>query len=108
MSIRSYLKISAVVLSFFVLITCVETKSASKAMEPKDLFEKRCSRCHSIDKTNKTESSEGWKTIVTKMKKKLFSGISDEDAAVITTYLIETKTTPAAGSGQGTNETSQK
>ena len=39
-------------------------------------------------------SEEGWKKIVNNMKKKFFSGISDEDAAVITEYLVKTKGLP--------------
>jgi hypothetical protein len=77
-------------------------------MEPKALFEKRCSRCHSLDKTNRTESAEFWKSIVQKMKKKFFSGISDQDAAVITEYLVKTKGLPESASAPATNTTPDK
>lgn len=102
MSCRSSLKVLFFLLSFFLLITCAERKAFSETLEPRALFEKRCSRCHSIDKTNRTESADTWKSIVQKMKKKFFSGISDQDAAVITEYLVKTKglqesaTSPAA------------
>jgi hypothetical protein len=70
-------------------------------MEPEELFEKRCSRCHSLDRTNKIESVEYWKATVQKMKNKFFSGISAEEANIITDNLIKTKTTQTPGSKQG-------
>jgi hypothetical protein len=94
MSDRSSLKIIFFLLSFFLLIICAEKKVFSETLEPKALFEKRCSRCHSLDKTNRNESADFWTSTVQKMKKKFFSGISKEDAAVITDYLIKTKGLP--------------
>lgn len=94
MSIRPCRKIIVIMFSIFLLTASAEKKACAEEMEPKALFEKRCSRCHSIDKTNRTESADYWKSIVKKMKKKFFSGISDEDAAVITEYLIKTKGLP--------------
>jgi cytochrome c553 len=91
MSDRSLPKLSLFVLSLFLLVAFAEINAYSAAMEPKALFEKRCSRCHSLDKTNRTESAEYWKSTVQKMKKKFFSGIKDEDAAIITEYLVKTK-----------------
>lgn len=94
MSERSFFKFSLFVLSLFLLVAYAEKISYSATMEPKALFEKRCSRCHSLDKTNRTESAEYWESIVKKMKKKFFSGIKDEDVPVITEYLINTKASP--------------
>ena len=108
MIIKSSLKIIIFVLSLFLLITCAGKQVSSESLEPKALFEKRCSRCHSLDRTNKNESGEYWKSTVQKMKKKFFSGISDEEANIITEYVIKTKTTPAPGSEQGNKETSHK
>jgi len=108
MTNKSSLKLSLFVLFFFLLIACVETKAASNTMEPKALFEKRCSRCHSLDKTNRTESKEWWEATVNKMKKKFFSGISDEDASVIKDYLIKTKPSAESAPTQGKNETPMK
>jgi hypothetical protein len=101
MIIKSSLKTIIFMLSLVLLISCAERQASSGSMEPKALFEKRCSRCHSLDRTNKIESAEYWKATVQKMKKKFFSGISAEDANVITDYLTKTKTTPAPGSTQG-------
>ena len=101
MIIKSSLKTIIFVLSLVLMISCAERQATSGNMEPKALFEKRCSRCHSLDRTNKIESGEYWKVTVQKMKKKFFSGISAEDANVITDYLIKTKTTPTSGSKQG-------
>jgi len=77
-------------------------------MEPKALFEKRCSRCHSLDKTNRNESGEYWKSTVEKMKKKFFSGISDQDAAVITEYLVKTKGLQESAAAPAANTTPDK
>jgi len=77
--------------SLFSLVAFTGRNTYSEPIEPKALFEKKCSKCHSLDKTNRTESAEYWKSTVQKMKKKFFSGIKDEDAAIITEYLIKTK-----------------
>ena len=59
---------------------------------PKELFEARCSKCHQLDKAlSRTMSPDEWRAVVNKMKDKWFSGISDEDAAIIADYLIETR-----------------
>lgn len=108
MPIKSSYKAIASVLFFFLLVIFVGKQASSGTLEPKALFEKRCSRCHTLDRTNKNESEDYWKTTVQKMKKKFFSGISAEDANVITDYLIKTKTTPAPASEQGNTETSPK
>jgi hypothetical protein len=91
MTARSFLKPVLFIISFFLIFTFTGKKAYSETMEPKALFEKRCSRCHSLDKTNRTESADYWKATVQKMKKKFFSGIKDTDAAIITEYLIQTK-----------------
>lgn len=108
MSDRLSLKLMFFVLSFFLLVTCAVKKASSETMEPKALFEKRCSRCHSLDKTNRNEAGEFWKSTVQKMKKKSFSRINDKDANIITEYLIKTKVSPESGSGQENNPTSAK
>lgn len=96
MSVRPYFLTIVFMSSIFLLTASFEKRAWAEEMEPKALFEKRCSKCHSINKTDRTGSAEYWKSIVKKMKKKFFSGISDEDAAVITEYLIKTKGLPAA------------
>jgi len=100
------LKLIFFVLSFFLVINCAKKMAYSETMEPKALFEKRCSRCHSIDKTNRSESADFWRSIVQKMRKKFFSGISDEDAAVITEYLIKSKVLPESAPSPATNTVS--
>jgi hypothetical protein len=85
---KLFLKVLGLYVFFFALILGRST-GAGEPLEPKALFEKRCSRCHNLDKANRTETPERWKALVKKMKAKWFSGISDEDAEVITRYLIE-------------------
>ena len=87
---KVFLKIFGLYLLFSVLILGRST-GAAEPLEPKAVFEKRCSRCHNLDRVNPTETPERWKAIVKKMKAKWFSGISDEDAEAITRYLIENR-----------------
>jgi mono/diheme cytochrome c family protein len=62
-------------------------QSADKA-----LFEKRCSKCHGLDKvTAKKETPEAWNATVQKMAAKWFSGISAEEAKAIAAYLAKTQ-----------------
>ena len=91
MTIKSSFKCLFIIIPAFLLITCAGKDASSEDMDAKSLFEKRCTRCHTLDRTNKTESSDYWKSTVQKMKKKFFSGISNKDAAVITEYLIKTR-----------------
>jgi hypothetical protein len=92
MSIRSYLKLALIVLSLFFFAMCTGGEMTSQSMDPKARFEKRCTKCHTLDRTYKNETAEYWTTTVQDMKSKLFSGVSDEDAKIITQYLIETRT----------------
>lgn len=94
--------------SIFLFTASSEKMACAEGMEPEALFKKRCSRCHSLDKINRRESEEGWKQIVNKMKKKFFSGISDEDAAVITEYLVKARGLPVSESTPATTITPEK
>lgn len=92
MSIGLPLKLSLIVLSLFFFAMCAGREVTSQAMDPKALFEKRCTKCHTLDRTNKNETADYWTATVQEMKSKLFSGISDEDAKTITQYLIDART----------------
>lgn len=107
MSIKSYIKTASYFIPFCLFIVFIGRDSYPETIEPRALFETRCSKCHSIDKTNRTESAEYWKATVQKMKKKYFSGISDADASVITEYLIKIKTSGSTPP-QGKDETAPK
>lgn len=88
---KIFLMIFWLYLLFSVFILRWSTNALAEQLEPKALFEKRCSRCHSLDRTNRTEKPEAWKALVNRMKAKMSSGISDEDAEVIYRYLIENR-----------------
>jgi hypothetical protein len=92
MPTRFFLKLAIVVSSLFLFVMCAGGETTSQTMEPKALFEKRCAKCHTLDRTYKNETAEYWTAIVKKMKSKMFSGVSDEDAKIITQYMIETRT----------------
>jgi mono/diheme cytochrome c family protein len=74
-----------------LLLPPLKTMAADEKQEPKALFEKRCSKCHGLDRANRTETPDTWKALVRKMKDKWFSGISDAEAEIITRYLSETR-----------------
>ena len=65
--------------------------AADESPAPKALFEKRCSRCHGLDKVTATGTLDFWKGTVKKMKDKWFSGISEQEMEIITRYLIENR-----------------
>ena len=68
------------------------TAQASAPKGSKALFEKRCSKCHELEKPLSLRLSKGeWATLVDSMKLKMFSGISDEEADIITDYLAATR-----------------
>jgi hypothetical protein len=57
------------------------------------LFEKRCSKCHDLDRIYATKvPPKTWQTIVQTMQLKPFNGISNAEAKRITAYLAQTQT----------------
>ncbi len=55
-----------------------------------ELFERKCSLCHSIDRPkSKKKSPEEWKNTVMRMKNKNGCPISDKEAEIIIKYLAE-------------------
>jgi mono/diheme cytochrome c family protein len=84
-SLLGLLTASALFLSALPAIAADETPA------PKALFEKRCSRCHGLDKVPATGTPDFWKGTVKKMKEKWFSGITDQEMEIITQYLIQNR-----------------
>ena len=64
---------------------------AGERGEPKALFETRCSKCHDLDRANRSETPEGWLAIVNRMRRKPGSGISEQDAQIVLRYLVENR-----------------
>ena len=61
----------------------------------KALFEQRCSSCHGTSRPlSRTESPDGWRNIVMRMKGHSGGRITDADAETIIKYLIETRGRP--------------
>ena len=57
---------------------------------PKDLFQEKCSKCHGWQKAfDKTKTAEEWTATVNKMQAKATYWISDDEAKIITKYLID-------------------
>ena len=64
--------------------------SAGEKNNPRRLFEKKCSICHSIDRaTSITKTKKGWKITVMRMKDEQDAEISNEEARIIINYLAE-------------------
>lgn len=54
------------------------------------LFESKCSLCHSVDRPkSKKKSKTGWETTVMRMKNKNGLTITDEEANMIINYLAD-------------------
>jgi hypothetical protein len=59
-------------------------------LEPVALFQRRCTKCHTLERTNRIESPEFWRDTVQKMAFKDSSGISERDMEIIGDYLVDT------------------
>jgi len=75
-----------------LLVIDASESGAGEGVEPRALFEARCSKCHSLDRTNRSESPKGWQALVNRMSGKPGSGISEQDAEIILQYLVERRT----------------
>jgi cytochrome c5 len=64
--------------------------SHEEKVNVEQLFESKCSLCHSIERPkSKKKSKEGWKTTVMRMKNKNGCPITDEEAQMIIDYLAD-------------------
>lgn len=62
--------------------------------QAKKLLEEKCSACHTLERTlERNKTKEGWESTVNRMRKKGGSGISEEEAKIITEYLALTQGT---------------
>ena len=67
-------------------------KAPAGAVGDSALFEKRCSKCHELDRVRaRRDTPAGWRNLVERMKLKMFSGISDEEAVRIAQFLASTQ-----------------
>ena len=63
---------------------------AGEEIEPKALFESRCSMCHTLERPlTVKKSAAGWMETVTRMRGKSPGTISEADAEIIAKYLFE-------------------
>ncbi len=66
--------------------------TATDKIDPKIIYEQRCSKCHKHDRGKPTESPEYWTMTVERMSKKRNSEISAAEVELITKYLVENRT----------------
>jgi hypothetical protein len=64
--------------------------STPDKVDPKTLFEARCSICHDVSRAlGTTKTAAGWRDTVMRMKGKAGGKISDAEAEIIIKYLTE-------------------
>ena len=70
------------------------TAQATTTTDAKEIFESKCSACHSINRPkSKTKTRSGWEATVKRMQDsngaRTVAGLTDEDAEKIIDYLAE-------------------
>jgi cytochrome c5 len=66
--------------------------SAADKLDPKALFEARCSTCHPLSRPlEKKKTAAEWRETVLRMKEHAAGKISDAEAETIIKYLSETR-----------------
>ena len=87
-----YMKsIVLLVAAFMMMVTLPALVSAAGDMEAKALFESKCSMCHSLENaTDITDTPEGWKSTVTRMRDENGCPITDQEFETIINYLAKT------------------
>jgi hypothetical protein len=88
---RRICRVPCLPLVALLLLAPSQGLAGDEDLEPKALFQKRCTKCHNLERTNREESSEFWRATVRRMREKFFSGISDRDMEIIADYLFETR-----------------
>ena len=79
-----------VVVLLFLTVSAATGYGEEKAVDAKALFEKNCSRCHTIERPkSKKQTTEAWETTVMRMKSVNGCPISDDEAKIIIDYLAE-------------------
>ncbi len=62
----------------------------ASTVDAKQLFENKCSFCHSLDRPrSKKMSKQGWESTVMRMKNTNGAPMSDEEAGIIIDYLAK-------------------
>jgi cytochrome c5 len=75
--------ISALVLSGVAVVGAEKSEGTTK-----DLFEKRCGACHSVDRsTSQKKTAREWERTVLRMKNVNGASITDDEARAIIQYL---------------------
>ena len=79
-----------IVVLIFMAVPATTVYGEEKAVDAKALFEKNCSRCHTIERPmSKKKTKEAWKTTVMRMKNVNGCPITDDEAMIIIDYLAE-------------------
>lgn len=88
---KRFMFLSFVVAFFFFATSAVYSSETQQADKTKELFEKKCSNCHGLNRVKSAQKKpDEWKTTVERMMGKKNSNISHEDAKVIIEYLSKT------------------
>jgi len=82
---------SATMLAFLSLAPLNVQSMGQEATDAKTLFEKKCSACHSADRSKSLKKTiEEWTKTVTRMQEKRKQNISNDEARIIIDYLTKT------------------
>ena len=74
----------------FISVAATTGYGEEKKVDAKTLFEKNCSRCHTIERPkSKKKTKEAWEKTVMRMKNVNGCPITDEEAKIIIGYLSE-------------------
>ncbi len=91
---RRWWKRTSLLVPLFAVGLSPAWSSAAGDIDPKTLFEARCSLCHDISRPlGKTKTAAEWRETVMRMKGKAGGKIGDAEAETIIKYLTETRGT---------------
>jgi hypothetical protein len=77
-------------LSTVFMVACAGQEMAQAGDPAKDLFESKCSSCHSTQRPKSAKKTkEGWEETVIRMMKVRGASINDEEAEIIIDYLTK-------------------
>lgn len=86
-----YFMVVTTIIAFLVPVFLPLQSSGAEKVDPKLLFDKKCSACHSTSRAKSlSKTKEEWTKTVTNCKKRRNSNITDDEANIIIDYLTKT------------------
>ncbi|GAB6183045.1 hypothetical protein [Thermodesulfovibrio hydrogeniphilus] len=83
-------KTLAGVLTTFFALSSFTSFACAQDLKPVQVFESKCSKCHSIDRPkSQKKTADEWRRTVKRMQSKKNANINDAEAETIIKYLSE-------------------